>query len=70
MNAKRAAWAETALAAFCAVTGQNTEEEAHEAMTDLICDLLHLANAKRLNPSSIISQAIGHYEHEILYPDD
>lgn len=70
MNAKRAAWAGVALASFCAVTGQNAEEEAAEAMTDLICDLLHLANAKGLNPSAIASKAIGHYEHEVLYPDD
>lgn len=70
MNAKRAAWASIALAAFCAVTGQNSVEEVEEAIIDLICDLLHLANAHDLDPSRLVTWAIGHYEHEVLCPDD
>lgn len=69
MNTRRAAWASAALAAFCALTGQNTEEEAEEAMSDLLCDLLHLAKAKGFNPQTMLTRAVGHYEHEVLYPD-
>jgi hypothetical protein len=70
MNTKRAAWASAALVSFCAITGQNTEEEVEEAMGDLLCDLLHLAQAKGFDPQAMLTRAVGHYEHEILYPDD
>ena len=70
MNTKRAAWASAALASFCWMTGQHDEEEMGEAIGDLICDLLHLAKAKNLNPEALVTQAIAHYEHEILFPDD
>jgi hypothetical protein len=70
MNAKRALWANVALSSFRAVTGQNAEEEAGEAICDLICDLLHLAKSWGFNPDALAAQGIGHYEHEVLYPDD
>jgi hypothetical protein len=70
MNAKRAAWASAALTSFCAITGQDSEEEAGEAICDLLCDLLHLAKARGFNPDALVTQATGHYEHEVLYPDD
>ena len=70
MNAKRAAWASAALAAFRLITGQHAEEETGEAIGDLICDLLHLAKAKGLNPDALAAQGIGHYEYEILHPDE
>jgi hypothetical protein len=70
MNVKRATWANAALATFCSITGQQAEEETGEAIGDLICDLLHLAKAKGLNPEAVASQGIGHYEYEILHPDE
>ena len=70
MNAKRAKWADIALTSFRAATGQNAEEEVGEAICDLICDLLHLAKTWGFNPNALLTQAIGHYEHEVLFPDD
>jgi hypothetical protein len=70
MNTKRALWANGALASFRAVTGQTAEEEASEAICDLICDLLHLAKSWGFNPDALVTQGMGHYEHEILFPDD
>jgi hypothetical protein len=37
---------------------------------NLICDLLHLADTKDLDPSALVERAIRHYEHAVLYPDD
>jgi hypothetical protein len=70
MNEKRTAWASAALTSFCLITGQHAEEETGEAICDLICDLLHLAKAKGFHPDALVAQGIGHYEYEILHPDE
>ena len=68
-NTDRAAWADAALDAFRVLTGQTAPGETEEALGDLLCDLLHLAQAEGLEPLTLLERATWHYEYEILHPD-
>lgn len=70
-NFQRAGWARDALATFVeqtdSVAGLDSlgNEDLSDAVADLICDLLHLANQSGLDPKRIIAQAQANYEAEL-----
>ena len=71
-NVQRAQWAKNALAVFTAETyGGDEPDRMHpgdleDAIADLICDLLHLANFHpRMDPSVIHSWALTLFQQEI-----
>ena len=59
-NDDRARWAETALNSFRQETGADTED----ALPDLLCDLMHLADRKGWNFEAELERARTHYEAE------
>ena len=59
-NGERAGWARTAVDAFVADTG--TDEE--DALCDLLCNLMHLADFEGWDFSSEYGRALLHYEAE------
>ena len=61
MNDQRAEWAQLALTPFCHATGS---WDPDESITDLIADLMHLCDRSGLDPQTIITRAIDHYEAE------
>ena len=63
-NGERAGWARTAVDAFVADTG--TDEE--DALCDLLCDLMHLADFEGWDFSSECGRALLHYEAEQSEP--
>lgn len=60
MNDDRAAWAETALAAFIAATGTGRED----ALPDLLCDLMHWADRAGYDFETARERARDHYTAE------
>jgi hypothetical protein len=70
-NQQRAAWAKKALATFTAeVFFTETPEVLHpedlkDALSDLICDLMHLANQLGMDADAVAAQAQLNYEAEI-----
>jgi hypothetical protein len=62
MNHKRAAWAEAALREFQRATGAEDEN----ALGDLLCDLMHLADRRGWNFDAGLERAQMHYEAETL----
>jgi len=50
---------------FAESTGQSVEDELHNIITDLMADLLHLANRNGLCADSLLRRANMHYEAEI-----
>lgn len=70
-NSHRAAWAMEALAPFVRETRHTTtsrlgKEDLADAIADLICYLLHLANQSRIDPEAIVARAQFNYEAELL----
>ena len=67
-NEQRAAWAEVAFAAFCAEDRTGIPEnpgDRQDALSDLICDLMHYADTdKDLNFPYALQCAYGAYEDE------
>jgi hypothetical protein len=63
MNTKRAAWAQTALEAFQKECGP---DDAETSLSDLIGDLLHLAESLDLDPIAVVQRAIGMWHAESL----
>jgi hypothetical protein len=59
-NNDRATWAETALLAFRQATGVDCED----ALADLLCDLMHLADRKSWHFGAEMDRAKVHYEAE------
>ena len=55
-NADRASWALEALTGFVKTTQTDT---AHEAISDMIVDLLHLARGRGLDTQLMLQQAHG-----------
>ncbi len=71
-NIQRALWAKAALAVFTAETynGEYPDsmdaDDYESAITDLICDLLHLAHFHpRMDAPEIHRRALSHFEYEI-----
>ena len=74
-NAERAAWAHNALATFTAQAfgGEHPDamnvDDLEAAVTDLICDLLHLAERSGFDPQRVVERANSHYRTETLLED-
>lgn len=72
-NRDRARWANNALRVFIGTTwnGENPDtmhrDDLECAITDLICDLLHLADQKGLDAKEILERGNAHFEAEILF---
>lgn len=60
MNDSRAEWAGYALAAFISQTGTDAED----AVTDLLCDLMHLADRTGRDFVADMDRARAHYDAE------
>jgi hypothetical protein len=59
-NHERAQWAEAAVNAFRRQTGTDIED----ALPDLLCDLMHLADRKARDFNAALVRAQEHYEAE------
>jgi hypothetical protein len=74
-NKDRARWASDALAVFTDATFSgdhpNTmpRDDLKCAISDLIADLLHLADQKGFDPQAILEQANAHFKTELLLND-
>jgi hypothetical protein len=69
-NSDRAAWARRTLATFVMAMGGTTISELdpldfNDAISDLICDLLHLADQNGLDPEIITGQALSNFDAEL-----
>jgi hypothetical protein len=69
-NNDRTAWAAAAAEVFGGFSGQNDPEyliepvAVAEVVGDLICDLLHFVEAAGGDPTTVLFNGLGHYEHE------
>jgi hypothetical protein len=69
-NAQRSAWAQNALQAFADETcgGQSVEtlhrQDLSDCIADLMADLMHLAQSKRLRVAGIVRRAQANFEAE------
>ena len=74
-NAERAEWAVNALATFTAETfgGEHPDamhdDDLEAAVTDLISDVLHLAERSGFDPQRVLERANCHYRTETLLED-
>ena len=59
-NEYRAKWAQAALRAFQKATGA----DAHDAVCDLLCDLMHLSDRSEFGFEAALGRARRHYEAE------
>jgi len=59
-NEDRASWAEHALAAFMDATGSDKED----AVSDLLCDIMHWCDRNDQNFTAELNRAESHYEAE------
>jgi len=71
MNLERASWAAVGLGAFAARVGQaydlRQESEPGDVgvvMSDLIADLLHLAEVRKINVDEILNTAKQYFDYE------
>jgi len=60
MNGDRAKWAQTAIDTFEKTTGTDSED----AMSDLLADLMHLADRKETEFADELRRATANYEAE------
>jgi hypothetical protein len=60
MNDHRAKWAQAALRAFQKATGA----DAHDAVCDLLCDLMHLSDRSEFSFETALERARCHYMAE------
>jgi hypothetical protein len=60
-NRQRAIWADDALSTFRNATGCDHAD----SLGDLLCDLMHWADAHNFDFSSALARAEGHYAEEI-----
>lgn len=61
-NLQRACWADRAIRAFMAETGTELED----SLCDLLCDLMHWANAKSFDFDTALDRARDHYRAELI----
>lgn len=64
-NLRRAGFAAIGVHAFAKRTGLLGGEDMHTTLSDLLCDLHHLADAIDLDWDELLNRADGHYEPEI-----
>lgn len=69
-NLERASWAAPALVQFAKTTGMDLKAETDDAIADLICDLLHLAQAHGLSATALHERALANYTFELDSPDE
>ena len=62
-NSRRAAYAERAIVAHVATSG-NSGNDKEESLTDLMSDLLHLARKWKVSVSKLLKRAQMHFEAE------
>lgn len=67
-NSDRAEWAEAALNAFNRVTHMDGEP-MQTVMSDLLCNLMHLALQSDVNFGTALRMAKANFEHEQIYGD-
>jgi hypothetical protein len=60
-NLQRAVWADNAIRTFRRETGCDHED----SLGDLLCDLLHWADAKNFDFEAALFRARGHHEAEV-----
>lgn len=70
-NFDRSGWAQKALDGFCKTTSGCKWEampsgDKSDAISDLIADLMHLANQNSIDPEAVTAQARNNYEAELL----
>jgi len=66
-NDQRCDWAQDAINGFCEATGCDTQE----AIGDLICNIMHLAEREGLDPLDRVRNAISHwYAEKHADPED
>jgi hypothetical protein len=70
MNQKRVMWAESALDLFRQVTGMLGEDDDEDAFSDLLADLMHVADACGYDFENALKWARIHYEAELEEEDD
>ena len=64
-NERRAQWADKALAVF-----QNeTRCDQQDALPDLLCDLMHLADQQGIDFDKMLQRARYHYQAEVAEPE-
>ena len=64
-NDQRADWADQALTAFQKTTGCDRQD----ALSDLLCDLMHLARREGWDYYRAAMRAEGHFEEEFNNPE-
>ena len=64
-NVARVEWARTAVDTFQSVC--RTDDD--DALCDLLCDLMHLADAEGWQLDTELSRTRGHYEYEMKHED-
>lgn len=62
-NAERAAWADKAIKAFIEDVGDSEDDENNAA--DLIADIFHWLNQRKLSVSDAVDRARNHFEYEV-----
>jgi len=63
-NARRARRARAALRTYSRAVG-NGDEDPETQLSDLLCDLMHLTDAKKVEWDEVVRRAEGHYSAEI-----
>ena len=65
MNDRRASWADEALETFMTKTGC----DGSDAISDLLCDLMHWCDQRGEDFDAELARARNHYTHEIANPE-
>lgn len=63
-NEQRAEWAYRAVQKHSQTTGSE-EEEMDTQMSDLLCNMMHMADEQGLDFSEVMEQASRHYDTEV-----
>lgn len=64
-NEERAGWALVAVKAFAKRTGLGTEDGMDTMISDLLADLMHLADLEELDWEDLVRRGDGHYQAEV-----
>ena len=69
-NSDRAEWAGNAIAVFCEETGLDEEVETREAVSDLICNLGHYCDLRKIDFLAVVAGAISVWDAEKREEED
>ena len=64
-NERRAQWADKALAVF----QKETRCDQQDALPDLLCDLMHLADQQGIDFDKMLDRARCHHQAEVYEPE-